>query len=121
MKNKYGYVQIWINYRKSLLEEIIKNPKGIREAELLKKTNMSRGNFFRVIKLLEKRGLVLRKRLGKSAIYILPTNNFILITKNKVEDLEFILMDIDEFGYSIINDMAKIVKRCLNGRTLREN
>lgn len=116
MENKYGYLQIWINYRKSLLEEIIKNPKGIREAELLKKTNMSRGNFFKVINLLEKRGLVYRKRLGQSAVYVTPTNNFIIITKTGTDDLEFILMDIDELGYSIVNDMAKIIKGCLNVR-----
>jgi Fe2+ or Zn2+ uptake regulation protein len=110
-----GYLQIWINYRKNLLELIIKNPRGIREAELLKLANMSRGNFFRVIRLLEERGLIYRKVFGSNAIYITPTDNFILICRYNMAEIEFTLMDIDELGLSIIRDMPKILKRCLDG------
>ena len=91
---------------------------GIRESELLKKTKISRPHFFRVMKLLEKKGVITRtKSSDGKVVMVKPSQGYVMVANANCASLEFLLLELDNLGDMIMKDSQK-VERCLDGRKI---
>jgi len=69
---------------------------------------------------LEKKGVIKKKKSKDGRVVMLtPSDGFIMVSSARIigRPIEFILMDLDELGESIMKDSKKI-ERCLNGRSI---
>jgi predicted transcriptional regulator len=98
---------LWINYRHSILEKLLAKPKGIRECELIKASSMGRRNFFKVIKLLEKAGMIEKRTFSKKLIYFKPSKQLMFLTRMECENLEYLLMDIEDIIFENIDNLTR--------------